>query len=111
MSSPETDGAESVSRTNGKARGDKIAYARVPLDIPAIVGSLATPPPHSAGWPAFFVVALPDKSTGHPGQFAGYTGAAESPTSALLINHGLHIGDPDRSESQVGTTDRADIMI
>ncbi|MBL7507615.1 malate synthase G, partial [Escherichia coli] len=38
-----------------------------------------------------------------------YTGAAESPTSVLLINHGLHIEILIDPESQVGTTDRAGV--
>lgn len=109
---PETDGAEK-GPTYNKVRGDKvIAYARKFLDdsVPLSSGSFGD----ATGFTVQdgqLVVALPDKSTGlaNPGQFAGYTGAAESPTSVLLINHGLHIEILIDPESQVGTTDRAGV--
>ena len=108
----EKDGAEKGSGYN-KVRGDKvIAYARKFLDgaVPLSSGSYAS----ATGFKVEdgqLVVALPEESTGlaDPSQFAGYTGEAESPTSVLLVNHGLHIEiliDPD---SPIGKTDRAGV--
>ncbi|HXA89388.1 MAG TPA: malate synthase G [Mycobacterium sp.] len=108
----EKDGAERGSGYN-KVRGDKvIAYARKFLDgaVPLSSGSYA----NATGFKVEdgqLLVALPEESTGlaDPGQFAGYTGEAESPTSLLLVNHGLHVEiliDPD---SPIGKTDRAGV--
>ena len=108
----EKDGAEKGSGYN-KVRGDKvIAYARKFLDgaVPLASGSYAD----ATGFKVEdgqLLVALPEDSTGlaDPGQFAGYTGDAESPASVLLVNHGLHIEiliDPD---SPIGQTDRAGV--
>jgi malate synthase len=108
----EKDGAERGSGYN-KVRGDKvIAYARKFLDgaLPLSSGSYAD----ATGFKVEdgqLLVALPEESTGlaDPSQFAGYTGEAESPTSLLLVNHGLHVEiliDPD---SPIGKTDRAGV--
>ena len=108
----EKDGAERGSGYN-KVRGDKvIAYARKFLDgaVPLSSGSYA----NATGFKVEdgqLLVALPEESTGlaDPSQFAGYTGEAESPTSLLLVNHGLHVEiliDPD---STIGKTDRAGV--
>jgi malate synthase len=108
----EKDGAERGSGYN-KVRGDKvIAYARKFLDgaVPLSSGSYA----NATGFKVEdgqLLVALPEESTGlaDPSQFAGYTGEAESPTSLLLVNHGLHVEiliDPD---SPIGKTDRAGV--
>jgi malate synthase len=108
----EKDGAERGSGYN-KVRGDKvIAYARTFLDgaVPLSSGSYA----NATGFKVEdgqLLVALPEESTGlaDPSQFAGYTGEAESPTSLLLVNHGLHVEiliDPD---SPIGKTDRAGV--
>ncbi len=109
---PESDGAEQGTSYN-KVRGDKvIAYARTFLDesAPLASGSYADAT-------AFTVedgrlsVALAEGSTGlaDPGQFAGYTGAAESPASVLLVNNGLHIEIQIDPESPIGKTDRAGV--
>ncbi|HSA40978.1 MAG TPA: malate synthase G, partial [Mycobacterium sp.] len=42
-------------------------------------------------------------------QFSGYTGAADSPSTVLLVNHGLHIEIVIDPESAVGSTDAAGI--
>lgn len=109
---PESDGAEKGTSYN-KARGDKvIAYARKFLDDSVALsgGSYAD----ATGFTVEdgrLVVSLGDSSSGlaDPGQFAGYTGAAEAPTSVLLVNHGLHIEILIDPESPIGATDRAGV--
>jgi malate synthase len=109
---PEKDGAEKGSGYN-KVRGDKvIAYVRKFLDgaVPLSSGSWAD----ATGFTVEdgqLLVALPEESTGlaDPGQFAGYTGEAESPTSVLLVNHGLHIEILIDPESPIGKTDGAGV--
>jgi malate synthase len=109
---PEKDGAEKGSGYN-KVRGDKvIAYARKFLDgaVPLSSGSYT----NATGFKVEdgqLLVALPEEPTGlaDPGQFAGYTGEAESPTSVLLVNHGLHIEILIDPESPIGKTDRAGV--
>lgn len=109
---PESDGAEKGTSYN-KVRGDKvIAYARKFLDdsVPLSAGSYAD----ATGFTVEdgqLVVSLGDSSSGlaDPGQFAGYTGAAEAPTSVLLVNHGLHIDILIDPESPIGATDRAGV--
>jgi malate synthase len=108
----EKDGAERGSGYN-KVRGDKvIAYARKFLDgaVPLSSGSYA----NATGFKVEdgqLLVALPEESTGlaDPSQFAGYTGEAESPTSLLLVNHGLHVEILIDPESPIGKTDRAGV--
>ena len=108
----EKDGAEKGSGYN-KVRGDKvIAYARKFLDgaVPLASGSYA----NATGLKVEdgqLLVALPEESTGlaDPGQFAGYTGDADSPTTVLLVNHGLHIEILIDPESPIGKTDRAGV--
>ena len=112
---PEKDGAEKGSGYN-KVRGDKvIAYARKFLDgaVPLSSGSWSNAT-GIAVEDGQLAVALPDESEqpqglADPGQFAGYTGEAESPTSVLLINHGLHIEILIDPESPIGKTDRAGV--
>jgi malate synthase len=111
---PETDGAEQGTGYN-KVRGDKvIAYAREFLDeaVPLSSGSYAEASGFTVDDGRLLVKLNGDelsRGLANPGQFAGYTGAAESPTSVLLKNHGLHIEiliDPD---SPIGKTDAAGI--
>lgn len=109
---PETEGAEQGTTYN-KVRGDKvIAYARKFLDqaVPLSSGSYAD----ATGFrveDGQLVVALAEGTAGlaDPGQFAGYTGEAESPESVLLVNHGLHVDILIDPESPIGKTDRAGI--
>ncbi len=111
----EKDGAEKGSDYN-KVRGDKvIAYARKFLDgaVPLSSGSWSNATGITVE-DGQLAVALPDESEqpqglADPGQFAGYTGEAESPTSVLLINHGLHIEILIDPESPIGKTDRAGV--
>src|SRR5271155_1312293 len=109
---PESDGAEKGSGYN-RVRGDKvIAYARNFLDevVPLSSGSSTD----ATGFKVAdgqVLVDLPEGSTGlaNSGQFAGYTGEAESPTSVLLVNHGLHIEILIDPESPIGKTDAAGV--
>jgi malate synthase len=111
----EKDGAEKGSDYN-KVRGDKvIAYARKFLDgaVPLSSGSWSNATGINVE-DGQLAIALPDESEqpqglADPGQFAGYTGEAESPTSVLLINHGLHIEILIDPESPIGKTDRAGV--
>jgi malate synthase len=109
---PESEGAEKGSSYN-KVRGDKvIASARKFLDeaAPLSSGSYAD----ATGFKVEdgqLHVELPEGSTGlaNPGQFAGCTGEAGSPTSVLLVNHGLHIEILIDPESPIGKTDAAGV--
>ncbi|MCV7075463.1 malate synthase G [Mycobacterium szulgai] len=109
---PEDDGAEKGSGYN-KVRGDKvIAYARKFLDdsAPLASGSYT----NATGFQVadgHLLVTLAEGSTGlaDAGQFAGYTGEAESPASVLLVNHGLHIEILIDPESPIGKTDAAGV--
>ncbi|MCH9667539.1 MAG: malate synthase G [Actinomycetia bacterium] len=109
----EEDGAQKGSGYN-KIRGDKvIAYARrfldgaVPLESGSwsdITGLLVKDGHVRATLDDGGSVALVD-----PGQFAGYTGEADSPECLLLVNHGLHIEILIDPHSPIGSTDRAGI--
>ncbi len=109
---PETDGAEQGSSYN-RVRGDKvIAYARHFLDeaVPLASGSY-TDASGFAVDDGQLSVQLSEDSTGlsDPGQFAGYTGEPDAPSSVLLTNHGLHIEILIDPESPVGRTDTAGV--
>ena len=111
---PESDGAEQGTGYN-PVRGEKvIAYAREFLDeaVPLSSGSYADATGFAVDDGRLLVNLRGDelsRGLANPGQFAGYTGEPESPTSVLLINHGLHIEiliDPD---SPIGKTDAAGV--
>ncbi|OBH21480.1 malate synthase G [Mycolicibacter terrae] len=109
----EDDGAEKGTSYN-KVRGDKvIAYARKFLD--------ESVPLANGGWTevkSFAVkdgqlaVALTDgleTTVAAPGEFVGYTGDAQAPSSVLLAHHGLHIEVVIDPSSPIGATDAAGI--
>jgi malate synthase len=111
---PESDGAEQGTSYN-PVRGEKvIAYVRKFLDeaVPLSSGSYGDATGFTVDDGRLLITLRgEDLSRGlaNPGQFAGYTGEPESPTSVLLRNHGLHIEiliDPD---SPVGRTDPAGV--
>jgi malate synthase len=110
---PEADGAEKGTGYN-RVRGDKvIAYAREFLDgaVPLADGSYTAATGFRVDDGKLLVLTGENQSTEltSPAQFAGYTGDADSPTSVLLVNHGLHIEiliDPD---SPIGSTDAAGV--
>ena len=109
---PESDGAEKGTGYN-KVRGDKvIAYVRKFLDdaVPLSSGSYSD----ATGFKVEdgqLLVASAEETTGlaNPDQFAGYTGDPDSPTSVLLVNHGLHIDILIDPESPIGKTDSAGV--
>src|SRR5271169_5166014 len=109
---PEMDGA-TRGRGYNKVRGARVvARAREILDLIAPLGhgshKDATSYRIESGR---LVVTLGNGSTGlaNPGQFAGYTGEAESPKSVLLVNHGLHVEILIDPESPIGKTDAAGV--
>jgi malate synthase len=111
---PESDGAEQGTSYN-KVRGDKvIAYARKFLDeaVPLSSGSYADATGFTVDDGRLLVSLRDDelsRGLANPGQFAGYTGEAESPASVLLVNHGLHIDILIDPESPIGKTDAAGV--
>ena len=109
----ETDGAEKGSGYN-PVRGDRvIAYARQLLDdaVPLADGSWAQVKALRIddGRLPVTLVDGTETTLSDAEQFTGYTGDAESPSSVLLVHHGLHIEILFDPESQVGQTDVAGI--
>jgi malate synthase len=109
----EEDGAEKGSSYN-RVRGDKvIAYARAFLDqaTPLESGSWTDATKLAVDDGSLVVSLGEDETSGlaTAGQFAGYLGNAEAPTSVLLANHGLHIEILIDADSPIGSTDAAGI--
>ncbi|MEO8814564.1 MAG: malate synthase G, partial [Mycobacterium sp.] len=114
----EAEGAQKApagsSSGYNKARGDKvIAYARRFLDdsVPLSNGAW-TEVKGFAVREGRLVISLVDgleTAVAAPGEFVGYTGDAESPSSVLLVHHGLHLEILIDPESPIGTTDAAGI--
>ena len=113
----EDDGAAKVGedgRAYNTVRGDKvIAYARRFLDeaVPLVDASYRDVARFLVSDGSLEVVLGNDDVTGlaEPAQFAGYTGDPASPTSILLVNHGLHIEIEIDRNSPIGSTDKAGI--
>ncbi len=109
----EDDGAERGSSFN-PVRGEKvIAYARKFLDdtVPLASGSYREATGFSVTDGALVVTRGGGDEVGlaDPAQFVGYLGDPESPTSVLLINHGLHIEIQVDPTSPIGSMDGAGI--
>ena len=109
----EDDGAERGSSFN-PVRGEKvIAYARKFLDdtVPLASGSYREATGFSVTDGALVVTLGGGDEVGlaDPAQFVGYLGDPESPTSVLLINHGLHIEIQVDPTSPIGSMDGAGI--
>ncbi len=122
---PETDGAEKGSSYN-KVRGDKvIAYAKafldqaVPLEqcsytdvrsfaVVAGAGSEASGP-NSIGALQVTLDGGATSTLADPSAFVGYRGDADSPSSILLRNNGLHLDIEIDPSSPIGSTDPAGI--
>lgn len=114
----EDDGATKVppgeSSGYNPVRGDKvIAYARKFLDesVPLANGAW-TEVKAFAVKDGALVVTLGDgleTTVAAPGEFVGYTGDPESPSSVLLAHHGLHIEILIDPSSPIGATDAAGI--
>ena len=110
---PDADGAEPGAEYN-PVRGDLvIAYGRRFLDAaaPLASGSWADVTKLTVTDGALALDLDGDATTclADPARFAGYTGDADSPTTVLLVNHGLHVEIEIDPESPVGSTDRAGI--
>ncbi len=110
---PESDGAEKGSGYNQVRGALVIAYARKFLDdsTPLQSGSWADITGLKVADGQLVAAFGEDQTSGlaTPEQFAGYTGDAESPTSVLLVNHGLHLEILIDPESPIGSTDSAGI--
>lgn len=109
----EEGGAEKGSGYN-KIRGDRvIAYARRFLDdvVPLVDASYADAARFLIEDGRLEVSLANGDVTGlaDPGQFAGYTGDTQDPSSVLLVHHGLHIEILFDRDSPIGSTDPAGI--
>jgi malate synthase len=108
------DGGAGRDGDYNAVRGEKvIAYSRrflddaVPLDgasYTAVTGFLVEDGRLEVALADGSVTGLADQD-----QFVGYTGTPDSPTSILLINHGLHIEIEIDGDSPIGSTDPAGI--
>ncbi|EON31565.1 malate synthase G [Gordonia terrae C-6] len=110
---PESDGAEKGSSYN-KVRGDKvIAYAKDFLDkaVPLEQCSYTDVRAFAVVDGALQVTLDGDKTStlADPTAFVGYRGDADSPTSILLRNNGLHLDIEIDPSSPIGSTDPAGI--
>ena len=110
---PETDGAEKGSSYN-KVRGDKvIAYAKDFLDqaVPLEQCSYTDVRSFAVVDNALQVTLDGEKTStlADPTAFVGYRGQADSPTSILLRNNGLHLDIEIDPSSPIGSTDPAGI--
>ncbi len=113
----EEGGAAKVAedgRAYNTVRGDKvIAYARRFLDeaVPLVDASYRDVARFLVADGSLEVVLGNDDVTGlaDPAQFAGYLGDPASPTSILLVNHGLHIEIEIDRNSPIGSGDQAGI--
>ena len=109
----EEGGAEKGTSYN-TVRGDKvIAYARRFLDdaVPLVDASYRDVARFLIEDGRLEVVLGNDDVTGlaDSAQFVGYTGDPASPTSILLVNHGLHIEIEIDRNSPIGSGDKAGI--
>ncbi|MEO6792912.1 MAG: malate synthase G [Mycobacterium sp.] len=114
----EADGAEKVPAGSASGynavRGDKvIAYARKFLDdaVPLANGAW-TEVKNFAVEDGQLTVTLADglaTTVAAPTEFVGYLGDAESPSSVLLVHHGLHLEILIDPTSPIGATDAAGI--
>lgn len=109
---PETDGATRGGAYNPVRGAKVIAFARQVLDqaAPLATGSHAD----ATGYRVEngrLVVTLATGTTGlkDPAAFVGYQGEAASPSSVLLVHHGLHLDIRIDRSTAIGKTDPAGV--
>lgn len=110
---PEDGGATRSNGFNAVRARRVIESARAFLDesVPLAGGSHADAVAYRVTEGALEVELASGTRTGlkDPAQFAGFDGAAEAPSSVLLINHGLHIDIVIDRTHRIGATDAAGI--
>ena len=110
---PEDGGAERGSGYNPVRGARVIAHARQFLDevVPLAAGSHADAASYAVADGALAVALADGSVTGlaDPSKLAGYRGAADAPSSVLLVNNGLHIDIVIDRGHPVGRDDGAGI--
>jgi malate synthase len=112
---PETDGAERTGNYNPVRGARVIARAREFLDAaaPLVEGSHADATAYAVVNGALSVTLGDDDgrvtTLAGPSRLAGYQGEAASPSSVLLVNHGLHIDILIDRSHPVGRSDAAGV--
>ena len=109
---PQTEGRETGSSYN-PTRGDAvIERARAFLDEHAPLASGSHRDATSYAVDAEGLAVSTDGDTlrlADPAQLVGHQGPTESPTSVLLVHHGLHVEIQVDRDHQIGATDRAGV--
>jgi malate synthase len=110
---PEDGGATRAGAYNPVRGAQVIAYARRVLDqaAPLAAGSHADATAYRVEG-GKLVVALKNGSSTGPADasaFAGYQGDAASPTSVLLVHHGLHLDVQINRATPIGASDAAGV--
>ncbi|WP_421697049.1 malate synthase G [Ancylobacter sp.] len=110
---PEDGGATRSNGFNAVRARRVIESARAFLDesVPLVAGSHADVVAYRVTEGALEVELASGTRTAlkDPAQFAGFDGAAEAPSSVLLVNHGLHIDIVIDRTHPIGATDAAGI--
>ena len=110
---PETDGASREGAYNPVRGAKVIAFARQVLDqaAPLASGSHADSTGYRVEAGQLVVTLASGATTGlkDPAAFAGYQGDAASPSSVLLVHHGLHLDLRIDRSTPIGKTDAAGV--
>lgn len=110
---PETDGATRGGGYNAIRGAKVVAYARAFLDqaVPLAKGSHSDASAYKIAGGKLAVALKDGSSTGlaDEAKFIGYQGQADSPSSILLINNGLHIDMQIDRNHTIGKTDPAGV--
>jgi malate synthase len=110
---PETDGCEKSGGFNAKRGAKVIAFTRDFLDkaVPLSSGSHKDATAYSVQGGRLLVTLAGGEQTtiADSTKFAGYVGEPASPSTILLVNHGLHIEIQFDRSHMIGKTDAAGI--